>query len=121
MIKAPAVGKIGTKWWIGFLNGYKFEKIEEISKLADIKERSDYKGLITFLRTTGGDRDESDKILKKTKCDSIYILQKPIGLNEKQFKEFWWMDYFKKCKTCVNDCKQSHMISELHCKQYKRG
>ena len=121
MIKSPVVAKKGNKWWIGFLNGYKIEPIEEIQKLSDVKNRTDYKGLITFIRTKGFDRKEADKIMKKTGYDSIYILNKPIGLNEKQFEEFWWMDRFNKCKTCINDCKQSHMIKELKCKQFKRG
>lgn len=121
MIKVPAVAKVDNKWWVGFLDGYKFIKIEEIDKLSDIKERTDYKTLALFLKTYNAVDGELEKIIEKTGCDSIYVLQKPIGLNEKQFRDFWWMDKYTMCKTCVNDCKQSHMISDLKCKNYERG
>ena len=121
MIKVPAVVKKDGKWFIGFLNGYKFIPSKEVNKLSDVKDVSDYKGLITFLRTSGLDRDEADVILKKSGCESIYVLNKPIDLTEKQFEEFWWTDVFGKCKECINACKQSHMIKELVCPQYKKG
>lgn len=114
------VAKQSNKWYIGFWNGTKFEKIREIKKLADVKNVADYKGLLTYLRTTGQDREQAKTILKKSKCDTMYVLNKPVELEPKQFEKYWWSDRFPKCKKCINDCKQSHMIKELRCKQFKK-
>ena len=120
-VVATAVIKKDGKWYQGFINQYSFQWKKEITKLSDVKEVSDYKTLYAYIRDKGGDTSICEEMMKAINCDSCYVLDKPIDLTESQFYLYHWADYFEKCKTCINSCKQSHKVKELVCPQYKRG
>jgi hypothetical protein len=42
------------------------------------------------------------------------------SMNINQWKEWFWSDYNKKCKTCYNKCKQSWKVDLLNCFEFKK-
>jgi len=40
-------------------------------------------------------------------------------MSPKQYEKWYWSDYTEKCKSCMNKCKQSHIVELLRCEQYK--
>jgi len=119
-IALPVVVKKDNKWYQGFIEDFNLTINKEIKKLSDIKNISEYKGLITYIRTKGLDRDLANKLLKETNCESIYVLNKPIDLTEKQYESYIWSDYFPLCLKCKKNCKQSHIVKELYCKDFEK-
>ena len=119
-IKASVVVKKNKKWYIGYIEGYKFHKTSEVKKLTDVKDVTNYITLAKWLKN----RKHNVKqlipiILKETKLDTIYILDKPINPSDKEFDNYWWSDICEKCKKCEKDCKQSSKTNLINCKSFK--
>lgn len=47
------------------------------------------------------------------------MIEKPDMTNctDKQFNSWFWGEYNQMCKSCLNKCKQSHVVS-LSCSKY---
>lgn len=118
MIIASVVIKKNNKWFLGFIDGKKLIEKKPIKKLSDIKKETTYRGLSAYLKLNKYKLTE-EQILKKLKVDKIYVLKNPIGLEAKELEKWMWMDYNKKCKKCIKNCKQSHRVNLVSCKGYK--
>lgn len=53
-----------------------------------------------------------NSLLKYIEYDKIYF---KVADDE----DLFWFDIFEKCKKCVKECKQSHIISGLHCNEFQ--
>jgi hypothetical protein len=118
--KASVVAKLKDKWFIGFIKGNRFIIKKEVSKLSDVKEASSYVGLKTWLKRKDRDVKLAEKILKKHKASSMYILEKPIEPTDEEFENYWWDTINKKCQKCQGECKQSSKVIIERCKLYKK-
>lgn len=117
---APAVIKKGSKWYRGFINGDAFEEKEEIQKLADVQEISEYQTLKMYLRSYGVDVSLCDVVMKNLDCDSVYILDMPVDLTIPQFTKWWWSFINPICKDCIGKCKQSSRVILHYCPSFKK-
>lgn len=118
----PAVIKRRGKWFIGFIKpDGKFKEKKEIKKLSDVKEMSNYMTLGRFLKTKAKDgkyempKGFQEKVMKKLKAQSAYILDKPVGLSRKEWEQWWWAEFHNLCKKCQAECKQSHRVTIQSC------
>lgn len=121
-IKASVVVKKNKKWYIGYIEGYKFHKKSEVKKLTDVKNVTNYVTLAKYLKSKNKKYNIKSLvplILKKCNVDSIYILDKPINPSDGEFENFWWSDMSEKCKKCEKECKQSSKAKLINCKSFK--
>lgn len=56
-------------------------------------------------------------LLKDIEYDKILAIRES---DESDFENIWWLDFHRKCKRCIKECKQSHMVKEVRCKEYKK-
>lgn len=113
-INAPAVAKSGSKWFIGFISDNKFNPKSQITKLAEVKDVSDYVTLKKFLKDNASESKE-EEILKLLGVDKCYILNKPVQMTSKEWEKWWWSDYNKLCFNCEKSCKQSWRVTIVNC------
>lgn len=121
-IKESVVVKKNKKWYIGYIEGYKFHKNSEVKKLADVKNVTNYITLTKYIKNKKKNYDIKlliPLILKKCNVDSIYILDKPINPSDDEFENFWWSSIHEKCKKCKLVCKQSSKAIISNCKTFK--
>lgn len=117
----PAVIKKGGKWFIGFIKpDGEFKEKDTIKKLSDVKELSNYMTLKRFLKNMKAPEDYENVILKKLDAQSVYVLDKPIGLTRKEWEQWWWAEFHELCKECFFDCKQSYRV-DIHSCPFLRG
>jgi len=115
-------------WFTGDFNQEKLKigKKKSINKLSDAKT-DEFITLKRFLKMSNIDITE-ESFLKALKIKSFYI--KPVTEstdNEadekeriKKFEAKWWKDFAKRCKECKKECKQSWMVTVIHCPSYER-
>ena len=120
----PAVIKRRGKWLVGFIrpNG-EFKMKGIITKLSDVKEMSNYMTLKKFLKIKSEGKAPENfhkEVLKKVDAQSIYVLDKPIDLTQKEWEQWWWAEFHKLCKRCQFECRQSHRV-EIHSCPFLRG
>jgi len=121
-IKESVVIKQNKKWYIGYIEGYKFYKKSEVKKLLDVKNVTNYITLAKYIKNKNKNYDVKQTvslILNNIGLDSIYILDKPINPNTKEFKNYWWSDLNNICKKCHWGCKQSSRVILNSCKSFK--
>lgn len=121
-IKESIVAKKNKKWYIGYIKGYKFHKKSEVKKLSDVKNVTNYITLAKYIKNKNKNYNIEQNIsfiLNKTKLDSIYILNKPINPDVKEFENYWWSDINEICKKCSCICKQSSKIKLHKCTSFK--
>lgn len=121
-MKKAVVVKKKNKWYKGFLEhdekATSLAMNGQIKKLSDVKEVSQYKGLKTYLKTSNSIK-EYDKIIERTGCQSIYVLDNPIDLTEKQMESYLWVEVNSVCKKCKKECKQSVYSTIFNCPKYE--
>ena len=114
------VVKENGKWMVGKIKGYKFTPYQDVKKLSDVKDVSSYISLTQYIKKNKFKPSLAKLLLKKTGLQSIYILSKPAYLDEDEWDSYWWYDYCKKCRLCINKCKQSHFAEIVVCPNYER-
>jgi len=119
-IKISVVAKKDNKWYIGYINNDKFIINDEVKKLADVKEVSNYKTIKKFLHDRKIDLSVGVNLMKKLGLESVYVLDMPIKPTEKEFENYWWDGINKKCETCSKQCKQSPYVNVVSCKLYNK-
>jgi len=121
-LKESVVVKQNKKWYIGYIEGYKFHKNSEIKKLSDVKDVANYITLAKYIKNKNKNYDVKQTtalILNKIGCNSIYILDKPINPSEDEFENYWWSDINEICKKCSWMCKQGSRVKLYKCASFK--
>ena len=121
-LKESVVVKYDKKWYIGYITGYIFHKTSEVKKLNDVKNVTNYITLAKYIKNTNKNYDIKQTmslILNKTGLDSIYILDKPIKPDDKEFENYWWSNINEICKKCGWMCKQSSKVKLYNCSSFK--
>ena len=118
--KISVAVKKDREWFIGHIEGSKFIPINQIKKLSDVKNISSYVTLKTYVKKNNMSPEFEKDLLKKTGLDKIYILNRPIFKNEKEFEKHWLTEHNDICKTCTKGCKQSKYVTLVSCPDYER-
>ena len=80
-------------------------------------DMSKYITLKQYLLKMNGKNRKIKSLQDSVDSDKIYV--KLEEDEELALEDFWWLDFYKKCKKCEKICKQSHKITGLTCKEYK--
>jgi hypothetical protein len=117
--KIEAVVRRKNKWYTGKISKGRFYKSQEIKRLSDVENVSDYVTLKRFLKKYKDNPLVVRSLgLDKLKADSVYILD----TSEKDadsFERNWWSKLNSKCIKCSKECKQSSKIDLLKCPDFE--
>ena len=116
--QASVVVRKKNEWLIGKIDGFKFTALRKIKKLKDVDGVANYKPLKDFMVEHGKHPKFAKILLKETKLDSIYILDRPSYYSGEEVEDMWWENCNNKCLDCAMSCKQSKKVNIVNCPDY---
>jgi hypothetical protein len=118
-IKISVITKKDKNFYIGYIKNLKFIENRKVEDLNEIKKIKNYMTFSKYLKEKSLPSSFEKTFLKNLNVDKIFVLNVPINPSKKEFEDYWWENYNKKCLKCKRNCKQSFKTEIIKCPNFK--
>lgn len=115
------VTKKDGQWYLGKINNGSVNMEVTVKAPSSVPDSQKFVTLKQYLERIGYEPSEYKIILSDLKIDSMYVKIKDVAdMNDKEWRDYYWGNINKLCKTCKKTCKQSHLTTIVSCPLYKK-